>query len=187
LTFDWYVAQKRGQEASLLSGIPESLKGDPLFGALLKRCLRLGKPTYVEFTERDAGLVDYLAPRGYVFRVNETPVGKLAQTDLAHQEKWDQSNPFGVSLQGDPLDPKEEAFERDWDAQRVFALSFYRLGLFYEMKGLTALALEKFAPVGRVDPENGELRLKIQRLETIQRLSESSGPDSLPPLAKPPG
>ena len=187
LTFDWYVAQKRRQEASLFSGIPENLKGDPLFGVLMKRCLSLGKPTYVEFTERDAGLVDYLVPRGYLFRVNETPVGELTGTDLAHQARWDESNPFGVSLPGDPIDPKKEAFEKDWDAQRVFALSFYRLGLFYEMKGLTSLALEKFASVARIDPENGELRLKIRQLETIQRLSESSGPDSLPPRGKPRG
>jgi hypothetical protein len=187
LTFDWYVAQKRRQEASLFSGIPENLKGDPLFGALLKRCLDLGKPTYVEFTERDAGLVNYLVPRGYVFRVNETPVGELSQTDLAHQKRWDESDPFGVNLQGDPFDPKEEVFQRDWDAQRIFALSFYRLGLFYEMKGLTSMALEKFAPVGRIDPDNGELRLKIQHLETIQRLSESSEPDSPPSLERPPG
>jgi hypothetical protein len=187
LTFDWYVAQKRRQETSLFLGIPENLKGDPLFGALMKRCLSLGKPTYVEFTERDAGLVDYLLPRGYVFRVNETPVGELSRTDLAHQEKWDRSNPFGVGLPGGPVASKNETFERDWDAQRVFALSFYRLGLFYEMKGLTTLALRKFAPVARIDPENGELRLKIQQLETIQRLSESSGPNSLPPSGKPPG
>jgi hypothetical protein len=187
LTFDWYVAQKRRQEAGLLSGIPENLKGDPLFGALLKRCLSLGKPTYIEFTERDAGLVDYLVPRGYVFRMNETPVGELTGTDLAHQARWDESNPFGVNLPGDPIHPKKEAFERDWDAQRVLTLSFYRLGLFYEMKGLTSLALEKLAPVARIDPQNGELKLKIQHLETIQRLSESSGPDSLPPLGKPPG
>ncbi|UCB51866.1 MAG: hypothetical protein JSV10_07720, partial [Candidatus Zixiibacteriota bacterium] len=135
----------------------------------------------------DAGLVNYLVPRGYVFRVNETPVGQFTQTDLAHQESWDQSNPFGIDLQDSRVDPKEGVFQRDWDAKRVFALSFYRLGLFYEMKGLTSLALDKFARLGSVDPENGELRLKIQHLETIQRLSESSGPDSLPSLGKPPG
>jgi hypothetical protein len=187
LTFDWYASQKRRQEASLFSSIPENLKGDPLFGALMRRCVSLGKPTYIEFTERDAGLVDYLVPRGYLFRVNQTPVGELTGTDLARQVRWDESNPFGVSLPGTPVGPNKEAFERDWDAQRVFALSFYRLGLFYEMKGLTSLALEKFAPVARIDPENGELRLKIQHLETIERLSESSGPDSLPPPGEPPG
>jgi len=187
LTFDWYVAQKRKQEADLFSGIPENLRGDRLFGELMKRCLSLGNPTYIEFTERDAGLVEYLAPRGYVFRVNETPVGELSRTDLAHQEKWDRNNPFGVGLPGDPVDPKKEALERDWDAQRVFALSFYRLGLFYEMKGLTSLALEKLGPVARIDPENVELRLKIQQLETIQRLSESSSRNGLPPSGRPPG
>lgn len=187
LTFDWYVEQERRHNQTLFSGISENSKGDPLFGALMKRCLDLGKPTYVEFTERDAGLVNYLVPRGYIFRVNETPVGELTQTDLAHQKRWDDDNPFGVDPQGNLFDPKVDAFQRDWDAQRVFALSYYRLGLFYEMKGLTSLALDKFAQVGRVDPENGELKLKIQHLETIQKLSESSGPDSSPSLGKPPG
>ena len=187
LTFDWYVAQHRRREADLFSGIPENLKGDPLFVVLMRRCLSLDKPTYVEFTERDAGLVDYLVPRGYVFRVNKAPVGELSRTDLAHQEEWDRANPFGVVLRGDPADPNKETFKRDWDAQRVFALSFYRLGLFYEMKGLTSLALEKFASVARIDPQNGELRLKIQELETIQRLSENPGLNGTPASGKPPG
>jgi hypothetical protein len=178
LTFDWYAAHKRRRETSLFSGIPENLKGDPLFGALMTRSLNLGKPTYIEFTERDAGLVNHLFPRGYLFRVNETPVGELTGKDLAYQSRWDESNPFRICLPGDPIDPKNEAFKRDPDAQRVFALSFYRLGLFYEMKGLTSLALEKFEPVARLDPANDELRLKIQHLETIQRLSQSSGSDT---------
>ena len=187
LTFDWYVTQKRKREVDLFLGIPENLKGDTLFVVLMRRCLSLGKPTYIEFTERDAGLVDYLAPRGYVFRVSETPVGELSRTDLAHQERWDKSNPFGVGLPGDPGASENEAFQRDWDAQRVFALSSYRLGLFYEMKGLTSLALKEFERVRRIDPENDELRLKIRHLETIQRLSENSGLNGPLSSGRPPG
>ena len=187
LTFDWYVRQKRRQDTSLFSGIPENLKGDPLFGTLLKRYLDLGKPTYVEFTERDAGLVNNLIPAGYVFKVTKTPVDRLGEADLLRLKRWEDANPFGVDLKSDFSAPGNEAFQRDPDAQRVFALSFYRLGLFYEMKGIIPSALDKFAQVRRVDPENQELILKIEHLETIQRLSESSGPDSSPSLGKPSG
>jgi hypothetical protein len=187
LTFDWYVEQKRRQDGILFSGIPENSKGDPLFGALLIRCLDLDKPTYVEFTERDAGLVNYLVPRGYVFQMNKNPVGELTKTDLARQKRWDDYNPFGVDLQSSLSDPKMDAFDRDWDAKRVFALSFYRLGLFYELKGIIPSAIDKFAQARKVDPENRELILKIEHLETTQRLSRSSNQDSLPSLEKPPG
>lgn len=178
LSFDWYVTQKREEQKVLFSGIPGSLIGEPLFEVLLKRCQDSDKPTYIEFTERDSNLVDHLIPRGYVFKVYKTRIDRLSEEDLVTQRNWDVNNPFN---------PEEEVFQRDWDAQRVFALSFYRLGLFYQWKGMTSYALDKFVQVRKIDPENKELILKIEHLETIQRLSESSEEDSFPSPRKPPG
>lgn len=178
LSFNWYVTQKREEQKVLFSGIPGSLIGEPLFEVLLKRCQDSDKPTYIEFTERDSNLVDHLIPRGYVFKVYKTRIDRLSEEDLVTQRNWDVNNPFN---------PEEEVFQRDWDAQRVFALSYYRLGLFYEWKGIISCALDKFAQVRKIDPENKELILKIEHLETIQRLSESSEAGSFPSPRKPPG
>ena len=178
LSFDWYVNQKRNEQKVLFSGIPGNLIGEPLFEVLLKRCQDSDKPTYIEFTERDSSLVNHLTPRGYVFKVSKTQIAQLSEKDLLSQKRWDYDGPF---------DPQEKVFQRDPDAQRVFALSFYRLGLFYEWKGMTSYALDKFAQVRKIDPENKELILKIEHLETIQRLSESSEAGSFPSPGKPPG
>jgi len=178
LSFNWYVNQKRKEQKILFSGIPCNLIGEPLFEVLLKRCQDSDKPTYIEFTERDSSLVNHLTPRGYVFKVSKTQIAQLSEKDLLSQKRWDYDGPF---------DPQEEVFQRDPDAQRVFALSFYRLGLFYEWKGMTSYALDKFAQVRKIDPENKELILKIEHLETIQRLSESSEAGSFPSPGKPPG
>jgi hypothetical protein len=179
LTFDWYVQQLRRRNQTPFSDIPENLKGEPLFRALLRRLLDLSKPTYVEFTERDAGLVNNLIPAGYVFKVTKTPAGQLTEADLLPLKRWEDDNPFGVDLKSDLSAPGNQAFQRDPDAQRVFALSFYRLGLFYEMKGIIPYALDEFAQVRRVDPENQELILKIEHLKTIHRLSKSPEADSV--------
>jgi len=178
LSFNWYVNQKRKEQKILFSGIPGNLIGEPLFEVLLKRCQDSDKPTYIEFTERDSSLVNHLTPRGYVFKVSKTQIAQLSEKDLLSQKRWDYDGPF---------DPQEEVFQRDPDAQRVFALSFYRLGLFYQWKGMTSYALDKFAQVRKIDPENKELILKIEHLETIQRLSESSEAGSFPSPGKPHG
>ncbi len=176
LSFNWYVTQKRNEQKVLFSGIPGSLIGEPLFEALLKRCQDSEKPTYIEFTERDSNLVNHLIPRGYVFKISKTRIGQLSERVLLSQKRWEHDGPF---------DPQDEVFQRDWDTKRVFALSFYRLGLFYEWKGMTSFALEKFAQVRKIDPGNKELILKIEHLETIKRLSESSEAGSFPSPGKP--
>ncbi len=169
LNFDWYVTQVRKQGEALFSDIRRDLTGEPLFDALLKKSQDLGMPTYMEFTERDSDLVNYLMPKAYIFQVSQNPVEQLSEKDLLLQKRWNDA---------ESLDPQSEAFQSDWDAQRVFALSFYRLGLFYEWKGMISCALDKFARVRKVDPENEELILKMEQLKALERLSGASHPDS---------
>ncbi len=178
LGFRWYVEQKKRQNRNLFSGVPEGLTGEPLFGALLKRSKDLGMPVYIEFTERDAALVDYVIPEGYVFKVHANPIDLLTEKDLLSQKRWVQEGPF---------DPEDETFQRDWDAQRVYALSFYRLGLFYELKGMISCALDKFARVRKIDPENEELILKVKKLKELEASSGISNQNSSAPPAQPPG
>ena len=178
LSFDWYVDQQRTRKEVLFTGIPKSLTGEPLFGALLKRCQELGKPTYMEFTERDLELVKCLTPEAYVFRVSQIPIEKLLQKDLRSQNQWSKRGPF---------DTQGQAFRRDCDAQRVFALSFYRLGLFYASRGMISTALDKLAKVREIDPENHELILRMKRLEALQGSSEASHPEHSSFLREPSG
>jgi hypothetical protein len=171
LGFEWYARQKRSQLQSLFAGVSPGIWGEPLFRALLRSCLESGKSTYMEFTENDSSLVDHLRPRGYVFRVVGTEVGSLSGEDLAYQRQWDRGNPFGISPENES---NRHSFERDWDAQRVFALSCFRLGLFYEWKRMPTLALEEFGRVAKVDPYDRDLWLRIKRLEQAEALSQPS-------------
>jgi hypothetical protein len=175
LGFDWYVNQERQEQGRIFGGISEGLRGDRLFAAIVRRCQDLDKPTYVEFTERDSGLVDYLIPRGYVFQVSRTSVGRLSEKDLVCQKEWDADSPLDKAIsESDLTSPQDKSFRRDWDAQRVYALSFYRSGLFYEWKGMIAYALRQFEKVNRIDPQDEELMLRIRKLQAFGALSRVS-------------
>jgi NADH:ubiquinone oxidoreductase subunit K len=163
LGYDWYVKQQQRERKNLFSNIPECLIAEPLFEALLKRCNNLNMPTYMEFTERDSKLADHLLPRGYIFKLSEEKVERISKRDLLTQKTWELEGPF---------DLQDETFHRDWDAQRVFVLSFYRLGLFYESKGMISHALDKLRKVFSIDPDNQELMAKIKDMERLETLSE---------------
>jgi len=164
LSFDWYVKQKKSEQKVLFSDVPENWRSEKIFNRLLWKCMDLNRPVYMEFTERDSGLVNRLVPAGYVFRVSPIEIGLLPDKDLILQKRWDKRDPF---------DSQADIFQKDWDAQRVFALSFYRLGLFYEWKGMISLALDQFSKVREVDPWNEEIILKTNHLETLRMKSDS--------------
>ncbi|MFQ6032406.1 MAG: tetratricopeptide repeat protein, partial [Candidatus Zixiibacteriota bacterium] len=163
LSFEWYVDQKRKEFKDLLSEIPDRPSGEALFRAILKKCLDQNIPTYMEFTEGDSNLVDYLVPSGYVFKLNKKRIDQIPEEILGRQKRWEK-NGF--------LDLNDDNFQKDWDAQRVLVLSLYRLGLFYEKRGMISYALDKFEQVRKIDPHNEELMAKIEELREAQRLSE---------------
>ena len=171
LGFRWYAEQKRRELEPLFAGISGNSTGEPLFVSLLQRCLDWGKPTYIEFTERDSSRVNRLVPRGYVFKVSRDQIGQLSESDLIYQREWDEQNPFGLNLENDLFELDNETLRRDWDAQRVLALSFYRLGLFYQWKGMISHALNRYAQIRRIDPYNGDLLFRIRELEKVEMLS----------------
>jgi hypothetical protein len=164
LSFDWYVEQNRAREKELFSDIPDGWRGEKVFTQVMRKCMDLNRPVYMEFTERDSTLVNRLIPAGYVFKVSPTRIDLTTDEAMYLQKKWDDRGPF---------DPGSEIFQKDWDAQRVFALSFYRLGLFYEWKGMLSLALDQFYKVRKVDPWNEQIIRKTKYLETILMKSDS--------------
>jgi hypothetical protein len=165
LTFDWYADQKRKELKDLFASIPGQLSGDGLFHALLKKCVDQNIPTYMEFTERDSSLVNYLIPSGYVFKLAKKPIDQIPEEISINQKQWEKSIFFDLN---------DDNFQKDPDAQRVFALSLFRLGLFYEKRGMLSYALEKFEQVKKIDPYNEELTFKVEELRKTQRFSEST-------------
>jgi hypothetical protein len=169
LSFDWYADQKRKELKDLLSGIPDQLSGDGLFHAISKKCLEQNIPTYMEFTERDSSLVNYLIPSGYVFKLSKKRTDQIPEEISINQKKWEKSIFFDLN---------DDNFQKDPDAQRVFALSLFRLGLFYEKRGMISYALEKFEQVKIIDPYNEDLTFKVEELRKTQRFSESTNSHS---------
>jgi hypothetical protein len=170
LSFDWYADQKRKEFRDLLSGIPDHFSGEVLFHAIVRNCLDRNVSTYLEFTERDSALVNYLIPSGYVFKLSRKRIDLFPEETLFSQEKWEKHGFQGLN---------SDNFARDADAQRVFALSLYRLGLFYERKGMVSSALDKFKQVKNIDPHNEELLTRIEKIRKEQGLLGTTNPDSV--------
>ncbi len=162
LGFHWYAAQKRKELRGHFLPIPDHLFGEALFYATLKKSVDKNIPTYMEFTEGDSHLVNHLIPSGYVFKVSKRSVGRIPEGILSTQKEWEED----IFSRLDNHD-----FTIDCDAQRVFALSLYRLGLFYEKKGMFSSALEKFQQVREIDPYNEELLAKIEEITETQKVS----------------
>jgi len=169
LSFEWYANQKRKELKDLFLGVPDHLWGEALFRLLLKRCVDQNIPTYMEFTEVDSSLVNYLIPSGYVFKLSKKRIDKISDEILLNQKRWEKDVFVGLD---------DHNFQRDPDAQRVFALSLYRLGLFYEKRGMFSYALDKFEQVRKIDPHNEELTFKIKELRKTQRFSGSTNSNS---------
>jgi hypothetical protein len=169
LSFDWYVDQKRKEFPHLFPIISNQMSGDALFHTILKKCLDQNVPTYMEFTERDSSLAYHLVPSGYLFKLSKRGIDQIPEEILLNQKKWEEN---------ELPDLNDDNFKRDWDAQRVFALTLYRLGLFYEKRGMISYALEKFERVRKIDLHNEELLAKIEELRKGQKLSEITNSNS---------
>ncbi len=169
LSSNWYAEQKRKEFKDLLSGIPDHFSGEVLFHAILRNCLGRNVSTYMEFTERDSTLANYLIPSGYVFELSKKRIDRIPEGILLKQKEWEKNEFLGLD---------DDNFRRDWDAQRVYALSLYRLGLFYERKGMLTCALEKFEQLKTIDPCNEELLGRMNELKKNQRLLGITDPNS---------
>jgi hypothetical protein len=169
LSSNWYAEQKRKEFKDLLSGIPDDFSGEVLFGAILRNSLDRNVSTYVEFTEKDSSLANHLVPSGYVFKLSRKRIDRIPDGILLRQKEWEKNEFLGLD---------DDDFRRDWDAQRVYALSLYRLGLFYERKGMLTCALEKFEQLKTIDPYNEELVGRMNELKKNQKLLGITDPNS---------
>lgn len=86
-----------------------------------------GIPVYWEFMLVDVEIADRLIPAGHLFEVTPEPVPQLGADLLAAQEDFERNSRFYSS---------SERILYDFDAQRVYVVSLYRAGTYYEARGL---------------------------------------------------
>ena len=152
----WNCQQERRNYPEIFSGINSGLTGEDLFLALMSKGLRQNLPLYLEFTEGDSDLIDFLYPAGFLFKIEKKITTKIPDEILVKQMEFEEKY----------FTQKEErAFLNDYDAQRMFVFITYRWGLYYERRGMLKEALKNFSMAGEQDPFNLELQWRIETLK----------------------
>ncbi|OGC77870.1 MAG: hypothetical protein A2145_01165 [candidate division Zixibacteria bacterium RBG_16_40_9] len=151
----WYCQQERKKHPEIFQGIPEAKTGEPLYVNVAKKALRDKRPVYIEYTEKDTVIKDFLMPSGYLMQLSVRKQSYLSKQILSKQTLWEKEN---FNWEDNPL------FYRDGDAQRMWVLSWFRMGYFYEARGVKKLALEKYNKILAVYPQEPELLARVQRL-----------------------
>ncbi len=155
LPADWYCQQERRKYPEIFQGIPENKTGEALYVNLAKKGLRDKKPVFVEYTEKDSVIKDFLIPAGYLMQLSVRKQYYFSKQILSGQSLWEKEN---FKWEDNPN------FYRDGDAQRMWVLSWYKLGYFYESKGMKKQALEKYNKILAVYPQESELLARVQKL-----------------------
>lgn len=151
----WYCQQERKKHPEIFQGIPEAKTGETLFVNVAKKALRDKRPVYIEYIEKDTVIKDFLMPSGYLMQLSMKKQSYFAKPILSKQSLWEKEN---FNWQDNPL------FYRDGDAQRMWVLSWYRLGYYYETRGMKKQALEKYNKILAFSPQEPELLARVQKL-----------------------
>ncbi len=152
----WNCQQERRNYPEIFLGINSGLTGEDLFLALMNKGLSKNMNLFMEFTERDTDLIDFLSPSGYLFKIEKKIITKIPEEILAKQKEFEEKY----------FTQKEErVFQNDFDAQRMFVFITYCWGLYYEQKGILKEALKNFSSAWELDPLNIELQNRIESLK----------------------
>jgi len=151
----WYCQQERKKHPEIFQAIAETKIGEALFVNVAKKALRDKRAIYIEFTEKDTVIKDFLIPSGYLMQLNIKKHSYFTKDILAKQSLWEKNN---FNWEKDPI------FYRDGDAQRMWVLSWFRLGYFYESRGVKKQALEKYNKILAFNPTEPELLARVQKL-----------------------
>ncbi len=155
LPADWYCQQERKKHSEIFQGIPENKTGEALYVNVAKKGMRDKRPVFVEYTEKDTVIKDFLIPAGYLMQLSVRKQYYFSKQILSSQSLWEKEN---FKWENNPN------FYRDGDAQRMWVLSWYKLGYFYESKGMKKQALEKYNKILAVYPQESELLARVQKL-----------------------
>ena len=152
----WNCQQERSNYPEIFSGINSGLTGEDLFLALMSKGLCQNLPLYLEFSEGDSDLIDFLSPAGFLFKIEKKITTKFPDEILIKQMEFEEQY----------FTHKEKrVFLNDYDAQRMFVFITYRWGLYYEKRGMIKEALKNYSMAGEQDPFNLELQNRIESLK----------------------
>ena len=164
LQAEWNCQQERKNYPKLFSDIKADLRGEYLFLSLMTQGLNRNFPVYMEYTERDSELVNFLTPAGHLFRL-----GKRVSTELS-PELLKKQRDFESSFYSRKED---KIFQRDVDALRMFVYITYRWGLHYEQRRMFKDALRNFSSALELDPLNPELQVRVEILKNRIQLAKN--------------
>jgi len=160
----WNLEQETKNYPRLFSAIDPDLRGEQLVLRVMSEGLNRNFPVYMEYTENDSDLANFLSPAGYLYIYSKKARARLPSGLLKKQRDFE--NAF--SLQG-----KDEAFQQDADALRMFVYITYRWGLYYEQKGMLQDALRNFSSALELDSSSPELQTKIETLKNRLQLAKN--------------
>jgi hypothetical protein len=164
LQAEWNCQQERKNYPKLFSGINPDLRGEYLFLSLMTEGLNLNFPVYMEYTERDSELVNFLSPAGHLYRFARKVSTKLSPELMKKQRDFE--NSF--------LSQKEGwIFQKDVDALRMFVYITYRWGLYYEQRGMLDDALRDLSSALELDLLNSELQVRVEILKNKIQLARN--------------
>ena len=164
LQAEWNCQQERKNYPKLFSDIRADLRGEYLFLSLMTEGLNRNFLVYMEYTERDSELVNFLSPAGHLYRL-----GKRFSTELS-PELLKKQRDFESSFYSRKED---KIFQRDVDALRMFVYITYRWGLYYEQRGMFKDALRNFSSALELDSSSSELQVKVERLRNRLQLAKN--------------
>lgn len=155
LPADWYCQQERRKHPEVFQGIPDNKVGEPLFVNVAKKGLRDKRPVFIEYTDQDSVVKDFFTPSGYLMQLSVKKQPYFSKDITAKQNLWEKEN---FNWEDNPI------FYRDGDAQKMWVLSWFKLGYFYESKGMKKQALEKYNKILVHYPQELELLARVQKL-----------------------
>ncbi len=162
---DWYrmsLVLNYPRLASVFESIPKKGDADLMFKRWAFKLSDKNVPVYMEFTERDKNLVDYLTPAGFLFRFQDTVSG-LDTVALEQQLIWELSSLWSED---------DRVMKSDPQAVKMLVLYLYRSGLFYEWRGAKKKALKFYNKAVAWGERGEELQKRMERLEKERILAE---------------
>jgi len=172
---DWYrksLIENFPRLASVFSSKTKKKDGDALFRLWASRLAQKRVPIFLEFTERDKGLVDRLQPTGFLFQLIDTPF-VLDTVAVERQLMWEVSNLWTED---------DRVMQNDPQAVKMLVLYLYRSGLYYEWRGAKKKALNRFQKTVAWGEKGEDMQKRILKLEKEITLAERKTAGS-PPMA----
>ena len=172
---DWYrksLVENFPRLATVFSSKTKKKDGDALFRLWASRLAQKKVPVFLEFTERDKGLVERLQPTGFLFQLIDTPF-VLDTVAVERQLMWEVSNLWTED---------DRVMQNDPQAVKMLVLYLYRSGLYYEWRGAKKKALNRFQKTVAWGERGEEVQKRILKLEKEITLAERKTAGS-PPMA----